>query len=90
MKTFTENTRATATRDFGMTCDDMKEAIWSLLVIGKTYCLLSKNDDAQMNMVLVDLSKRVAVFQKKNGTKEAFTYQELWIQMMRGDTVDIG
>ena len=78
-------TRASATRESGMTKAEMKEAIWSQLVIGKKYQLISKSDDELMDMVLEDLSTHVAVFRKKNGTKETFTYQELWIQMMKGE-----
>lgn len=65
----------------GIQKEDIKAAVLGELCIGNSYMLMSGKTDETERMTLVDLSKRVAVFETKHGTKETYTYQELYNQI---------
>ena len=74
----------------GMTREAVKEAVKSRLSIGQQYQLKSGRDhteDKRCNNIvrckLESFSRNAAVFECKDGTKETFTYQELWQMLMK-------
>lgn len=81
--------RTTSMRHIGMTRDAMKEAVKSRLTVGQQYQLKSGRDDSEdkrrNNIVcckLISFSRNTAEFEHEDGTKETFTYQELWTMLM--------
>jgi len=76
---------ATSMRHMGMNAEAMKEAVLCNMAIGQQYRVQSLHEGyGTVKCTLVDLSKKVAVFEHKNETRESFTYSELWRQMMSG------
>lgn len=81
--------KTTSMRHVGMSREATKETVLSKLAIGQQYRLKSTSatpDDAGkvVKCSLSELSRNVAVFLHKNGTRESFTYQELWTQILDG------
>ena len=84
--------RTTRMRHVGMNREAVKEAVKSRLVIGQQYQLKSGKDHTEdkrcNNFVCCKLeyfSRNSAVFENTDGTKESFTYQELWQMLMKQD-----
>ncbi len=82
--------RATSMRHVGVNRDAVREAAKKKLVIGQQYKLKSLVEDAEdasglVKCKLIQLSKNFVVFQHQNGTKETFTYQDIWRMFMDGE-----
>lgn len=84
--------RTTSMCHVGMNREAVKEAVKSRLVTGQQYQLKSGRehieDKRSNNFVCCKLeyfSRNAAVFEHKDGTKEAFTYQELWQMLLTGE-----
>lgn len=79
--------RTTSMRHVGMSREAAKEAVLTKLAIGQQYRLKSSHKDPEekggfARCKLTDLSRNFAVFEHKDGTKETFTYQEIYRMMM--------
>lgn len=82
--------RVTSMRHVGMNRDDLREVVQSRLLIGQQYFLKSKHECIEkksgfVRCKLVLFSKNAAVFEHKNGTKESFTYQEIYSALIEGE-----
>lgn len=77
--------KTTSMRHVGMSGEDIKKAVLSRLIVGKKYKVNSKHyEEDTTECKLVEFSRNVVVFEHKNGTKESFTYGEVWSGMMEG------
>lgn len=79
----------TSMRHVGMNREDIKAAVLQQLIIGQQYVLKSVNatpndEPVDARCTLIGLSKNVAAFKHKDGTKEAFTYQDIWKMLLEG------
>lgn len=82
--------RSESMRHVGMNRADMKEAVLKKLVIGQQYILKSVNATSNDGPVdarctLAEINRNMAVFKHKDGTRETFTYQEIWKMLMEGN-----
>lgn len=82
--------RSESMRHVGMNRADMKEAVLQKLVIGQQYILKSVNatpNDGPVDArcTLIELGKNMAIFKHRNGTRETFTYTEIWKMLMEGN-----
>lgn len=73
----------------GITREAAKEAVKKKLQIGKRYLINSAHKDQEdgnlSKVKLTEFSTFVAVFKHKNGTRESFTYPELYRQLLAGE-----
>lgn len=82
--------RTDSMRHVGMNRADIKEAVLQKLVIGQQYVLKSVNatpNDGPVDArcTLAELNRNMAVFKHKDGTRETFTYQEIWKMLLEGN-----
>lgn len=82
--------RATSMRHVGMNRESTREVVQSLYKIGQQYLLKSRHEGVEMKdgfarCKLVLFSRNAVVFEHRNGTKESFTYQDIWRMQMDGE-----
>lgn len=83
--------REGAMRYIGLSRENIKKIMLKELVIGEIYRLKSQHSNKDEGKLarckLAGIYEHLAVFEHQDGTMEAFSYPELWMQMLARETV---